>query len=196
MTTSKFLRDHEQKMEEYKRIDAHKKEVLKEKNTRVIESENQLTEVSNYFLDFLAANESKLKGKRLYIQTGKSKFFEDFLKGFDYTSYQQKENKLHVFCCYIQDGDLKLRASVNGGKYEDHTYYCQYIDRTLYDAIKTDKSGVFESIRTEKSDYKKYDYQSYASAVENIKALNEQIKALKDKISAEKSVIPYSLQEN
>ena len=195
MTTSKFLQDHEQKMAEYRAKDELKKQVKKEHHTKVIESENQLTEVSNFFLSWLIENQSKLTGKRLYIQTGKSKFFEDFLKGFDYTSYQQKEDKLHVFSCYISGDNLNLRASVNGGKYEDSTYYCQYVDRTLYDVIKTTPEGVFESIRTEKSSYKVYNYASYAKSVENIKGLKAQIKAIEDQIRENKKAIPYSLQD-
>lgn len=195
MTKSTYLKEHEQKMVEYRAKCERIKEVEKEKHIRVIECENQLSEVSDFFLSWLAANESKLTGKRLYIQTGKSKFFEDFLKGFDYTSYQQKEDKLHVFSCYVSGDNLNLRASVNGGKYEDSTYYCQYVDRTLYDVIKTTPEGVFESIRTEKSSYKVYDYASYARSVENIKGLKAQIKAIEDQIRENKKAIPYSLQD-
>lgn len=195
MKTSKFLQDHEQEMAEYRAKDELKKQVKKEHHTKVIESENQLTEVSNFFLSWLIENQSKLTGKRLYIQTGKSKFFEDFLKGFDYTLCPINESKLHVFTVHIQGDDLKLRACVNGGKYEDNTYYCQYLDRTFYDVIKTTPEGVFESIRTNKSDYKKYDYSSFSGAVDNIKELKAQIKAIEEKVTAEKSAIPYSLQD-
>lgn len=188
MKTTKFITEHDARIAEYKAIQAKKDEVKKEHYTKVIESENQLTEVSNLFLDFLAENEAKLKGKKLYIQTGKSKFFESFLTGFNGI-------KGHVFACYIHGSNLNLRASVNGGSYEDKTYYCQYIDRTLYDVIKTDNNGVFESIRTEKSGYKTYDYSSYAAAIDNIKELKAQIKAIEAKISIEKSAIPYSLQD-
>lgn len=194
MKTADFLKDHEEMIAEYKRKEQARKEAEKEHYKKVIESENQLTEVSNFFLNWLSENEAKLKGKRLYIQTGKSKFFENFLSEFDYTKCPIFEEKMHVFCCYVDGDNLKLRACVNGGKYEDNSYYCQYVDRTLFDVIKTTNDGYFESIRTNKSDYKKYNYSEFSDACDSICDLKKKIKDIELHIDVHRANIPYSLQ--
>lgn len=156
--------------------------------TKAIEAENMLTDYSNKLIDWLTENREKLIGKKLLNNDGMSKYFKGLFSSFPAPVEP-------VFGGYFSGEKYKIRACVNGGKYENKTYYCQYFDRVLYDVFKFDANGVCLEVRSEKSSYPIYTIENYLSANDAIKQAKEEIKAIEEKISNLKKQIPYSLHE-
>lgn len=179
-------------LEEYRKEAAEKQKVYNaaklENIARAIDAENKLTEYSNQLIDWLNENREKLIGKKLMNTDGKSKYFTSVL-----VSLPVMINPL--FGGYFDGENYKLRACISGGKYENHTYYCQYFDRTVYDVFKFDSNGVCLEIRADHVEYKTYTVEKYLAANNAVKQAKEEIKKLEERIRELKSDFPYSLYE-
>ena len=156
--------------------------------TAAINAENLLTEYSNQLINWLNENRDKLIGKKLLNNDGMSKYFNGLFSSFPAPVEP-------VFGGYFSGTKYHIRACVNGGKYENKTYYCQYFDRVLYDVFEFDVNGVCLAVRENKSDYPYYTIENYLNSNEAIKQAKKEIEAIEERIRNLKRLIPYSLHE-
>lgn len=187
----------EKEMEKYiaeqRILQARRVEIEKERLLKIIAAENLMTKLSNDFLDFLKCNHDKLIGKKLYNNDGISKYFTAFL-----VEFKQKCVPTNpIDSCYIQQSNLKLRANVNGGKYQpENSHYCDYIDRTFYDVIVCDEKGICTGIRETYSDQPIWDYEEMAVAKHMIRDYKKEIEKLQENIRNKEKFIPYYLHDS
>jgi hypothetical protein len=102
-----------------------------------IHGKNEINRIALNQINHIYPQLQKFVGKKINTLNGKSaKFIIDFKKedanicqltDNDYASNQG---------CYFEFGRsaiyLHIRLCFNGGKYDDHTYYCQYFEKTIY----------------------------------------------------------------
>ncbi len=179
-------------LEQYRKEAAEKQKVYNaaklENVTREIDAENKLTEYSNRLIDWLNENSQKFIGKKLLNNDGMSKYFKGIFSGME-------EPKEPLFGGYFSGENFKLRACINGGSYDNRTYYCQYFDRTVYDVFKFDSNGVCLEIRADHVEYPVYTVEKYLAANNAVKQAKEDIKKMEEKIRDLKKDFPYSLYE-
>jgi len=180
----------EKEMEEIKAKNQKRQEKKMNHVKQIIKAENDLTDFSNDFIKFLTENKNLIIGKRIEIQTGKSKVFSDFMNKFN-RSYEGTK----IFSHFMDSMYFRIRACVTSGSYEDNTYQCMYIDRVIYDCFKTE-NGICTAVRENLSDYPVYSFESVIQAKEKIKLYEEEIQKLKGKISVENRTIPHVLTGN
>lgn len=172
-------------------LDTKRKEVEKERQQRIISAVNLMTKLSNDFLDFLESNKNRIIGKKCVNNDGISKYFSEIFKEF---VWKTNDSPLDNF--YIQQSNLKMRANINGGKYQpENTHYCDYIYQTMYDVISCDVKGICLAIREEGSGYPLYEYQEMEFSKVMINNYRKEIEVLKDKIKQEEQSIPEYLRE-
>jgi hypothetical protein len=142
------MKEYDELLAEAKKRDDLRNAAKMEQLRNAVNAVNMLTETENAVLKFLNDNKEKIIGKKLFLSDGsKSKVFENVLNGIDFC-------KSPVFACYFERSKLKIRACISGGSYDNHTYYCQYFDRIMYDLFTFDSEDKCTSIRTEQGSYK------------------------------------------
>jgi len=98
---------------------------------------------------------------------------------------------LHV--CHLGEsyGKLVLNISVclNGGSYENHTYYCQYFDQRI--TLGTVIDNLLTSLDTDQPVHKPIEFDTEMKKIEALKKLEEQVRKLKYSIR-----IPESVYQN
>lgn len=174
-------------------------EAKKEKELKVIEANNLMSDWLKQIQEFLTLNESRLIGKQLFKADGtRTKYFDGLLNEIIDTF-----NLGRWETCYIVksggNAELKMSISVFGGKesYENdgvNTKYNVNVSRTIYSLVKYSASDFkYVSIDT-KAMLKKYTYEAYINAQKEVDEINEQIKELETKRSNVKHEIPSALQ--
>lgn len=183
----------QQYIAEQKRFQAIREAVEIERLQKIVDCENMMTNISNTFLLYLKEKEKLLIGKKLYNNNGIGQYFQgqvDFFK---------QQSQLGLFLLdsfYIKSRDLHLRCSISGGNYQpENSYYCDYIDRVLYNVIECDKKGICIKIREEPSGFPVYTLSGVQQAQNNIKSLQKEIDVLKGKIYQERRSIPDYLNK-
>jgi hypothetical protein len=180
----------EQEIEKYiaeqKVLQQRQKEVKTERLHKIIAAENLLTKISNDFIDFLKVNENRLIGKKIVNNNGMSKYWSTIFKEFVFSTPESP-----IYLAYVQGSNLKLRANFSGGSYEDRTYYCDYIDRTVYNIFNVDMNGVCTSVREEHSDYPMYEMEDVLTAFTKIAEYNKIIDDAQQKIRNWEKALPY-----
>jgi hypothetical protein len=157
----------------------------------IVKAENDLTDFSNDFIQFLSENKELIIGKKLFIQTGKSAVFNSFLNRFN-RSYEGTQ----IFSHYMEGKWFKIRACVTSGSHDDNTDSCTYIDRHISACFEVDKNNVCTAVRENPVEYKKYSIEAVLEAKDKIRNYQSEIEVLKQKISAEEKVIPQQLTGN
>lgn len=169
----------------------------KEKDVKIIEATNLMSDWVKKIQEFLTLNESRLIGKKIFLTDGsRSKLFSEVMDEIITTfNLGMWEN------CYITKSggysELRMSISVFGGK-DSHendgvnTKYNVKVDRTVYNFINYDSD--FKYVSFDKSVMlKKYSYDAYIQAEKEVDEINKQIKELENKRRDVKNDIPSAL---
>jgi hypothetical protein len=165
-----------------------------ERNKLEIHGKSELNRVAKEVLTDLLPQLQKYVGIKIATQKGFSSKFvykinEPKVKPLENGHFASSQNSYLNFTQY----DLKLRVKIclNGGKYEDKTYYCQYFDFTYYIGKMEDSKLIsLNSLDSLINDYylnETIDLDEQNKLIEQYKAMKNQLKTLKDKIK-----IPFS----
>jgi hypothetical protein len=110
-----------------------------------VQGRNELKNVAKQEIENLLPQLAAFLGKRIDTQNGLSKKFAVNKINPKPVALSGGFAQLHLNYLTVSYGKLELRMSIclNGGKYEDHTYYCQYFERS-YDLGKVENFVLIE----------------------------------------------------
>lgn len=159
-----------------------------------IHGKNEINRIGKEILTDLLPQLQKYVGIKIDTQKGfsskfKYKILEPSVKPLEVGHFASLHN--YYLDCGNFDLKLKVKICLNGGKYEDKTYYCQYFDQVFYLGIMENLTLIsLESLE------KQIDYYSLnevinldneISKIEEYKTLKKELETLKGSIK-----IPFS----
>lgn len=192
----------EKTLEQYKieaaEIAAIRKSVNDEKMVKIIDAENKIKQIAKDFVNYLNVNKSKLEGKKLFLTDGgTSKVFQTI-----FNEFRDGLNLTDNETCHIEYGygSVKLFVTIccSGGSYDNHTHYCTYVKRGIYNSLTVDVDGklltIMEDVNKQMGD--DYNVGMCDTAIELISDLKNDLKLIEEKINRMKQFIPNDLQNN
>ena len=107
-------------------------------------------------------------------------------KNYNVTPLKNGHSQLHIYVSYHYTSlTATIKICFNGGTYEDKTYYCVYIERTVY--IGKIEQGILKEIEPIQQ-FKLIDYEEQKKLINTVIEKSRELKTIRDKIH-------YSLKE-
>lgn len=165
---------------------------MKKKTTAEIKclSINTLHEHAKTFYEYEKAHFAQFIGKNIFKVDGsiKQKFEHESMKAEGQLPDGTFYNVHYWFECRHGYFDMKIKSCINGGKYDDKTYFCQYDDLQLT-LFKTNEQGELQPIENDLS------YLDARYSAEELTKIAKDIEGAAKVYEKELSRMPYQFRE-